>query len=299
LASILISGLINFETTLAVDGFPVTYAPVRYPFFGVRSTAAGVGLNLGVALATLGHQVTLLSLVGNDAPGQQARAALATHGIADAFVLSTLPATCQSVILYEPSGQRAIFTDLKDVQQRAYPLERFHQAAAGAELLALCNINFSRALLHEGKRLGKTIASDVHAIAGLDDEYNHDFMALADILFFSDARLAAPPLEIAQGAMARFGNRVIVVGMGAQGALLLENQGDPAAPVITQVPALTGLPVVSTVGAGDALFAAFLHGWVLGQPPAIALAAAIRFAAHKIGTTGAAEGFLTAAQLAS
>jgi ribokinase len=280
MSTILISGLINFETTLAVDGFPLAYAPVRYPFFGVRTTAAGVGLNLGVALATLGHQVTLLSLVGDDAPGQQARAALAAHAIADDFVLSTLPATCQSVILYEPSGQRAIFTDLKDVQQRAYPLDHFRQAAAGADLLALCNINFSRALL-------------------LDDAYNHDFMALADILFFSDARLTTSPLEIAQAAMARFGNRVIVAGMGAQGALLLENQGDPAAPVVTHLPALTGLPVVSTVGAGDALFAAFLHGWTLGQPAATALAAAIRFAAHKIGTAGGAEGFLTAAQLAS
>jgi ribokinase len=274
MSTILISGLINFETTLAVDGFPLAYAPVRYPYFGVRTTAAGVGLNLGVALATLGHQVTLLSLVGDDAPGQQARAALAAHAIADDFVLSTLPATCQSVILYEPSGQRAIFTDLKDVQQRAYPLDHFRQAAAGADLLALCNINFSRALLHEGKELGKPIASDVHAIATLDDAYNHDFMALADILFFSDARLTTSPLEIAQAAMARFGNRVIVAGMGAQGALLLENQGDPAAPVVTHLPALTGLPVVSTVGAGDALFAAFLHGWTLGQPAATALAAA-------------------------
>ena len=28
---ILVSGLINLETTLHVDGFPVEYTPVRYP----------------------------------------------------------------------------------------------------------------------------------------------------------------------------------------------------------------------------------------------------------------------------
>ena len=35
---ILVSGLINIETTLRVDSFPLTYEPVRYPFFGINST---------------------------------------------------------------------------------------------------------------------------------------------------------------------------------------------------------------------------------------------------------------------
>ncbi|MBN1285764.1 MAG: hypothetical protein JXB47_10225 [Anaerolineae bacterium] len=34
---ILVSGLINFEITARVDGFPIPYTPVRYPFFGVNS----------------------------------------------------------------------------------------------------------------------------------------------------------------------------------------------------------------------------------------------------------------------
>ena len=35
---ILVSGLINIETTLRVEGFPIGYSPVRYPFFGINST---------------------------------------------------------------------------------------------------------------------------------------------------------------------------------------------------------------------------------------------------------------------
>lgn len=50
----LISGLINIETTLRVDGFPLEYAPVRYPFFGVDTTVSGVGYNIARALATPG-----------------------------------------------------------------------------------------------------------------------------------------------------------------------------------------------------------------------------------------------------
>jgi hypothetical protein len=45
LNNILVSGLINIETTLQIDGFPVPYFPVRYPFFGVNSTVSAVGYN--------------------------------------------------------------------------------------------------------------------------------------------------------------------------------------------------------------------------------------------------------------
>ena len=34
---ILVSGLLNIETTVAVRGFPIDYYPVDYPFFGVKS----------------------------------------------------------------------------------------------------------------------------------------------------------------------------------------------------------------------------------------------------------------------
>ena len=40
---ILVSGLINVETTLRVDDFALDYEPVRYPFFGIKSSVSGVG----------------------------------------------------------------------------------------------------------------------------------------------------------------------------------------------------------------------------------------------------------------
>ena len=66
MSNILVSGLINIETTLKVDGFPIAYEPVRYPFWGVRSTVSGVGYNIAKALTTLGDSVRLLSLIGRD-----------------------------------------------------------------------------------------------------------------------------------------------------------------------------------------------------------------------------------------
>lgn len=37
MANILVSGLINMETTVRVRQFPVNYYPIDYPFFGVNT----------------------------------------------------------------------------------------------------------------------------------------------------------------------------------------------------------------------------------------------------------------------
>ena len=63
------------------------------------------------------------------------------------------------------------------------------------------------------------------------------------------------------------------------------------------LPAVNTRPIVNTIGAGDSLFSAFLHGWVRHRNPYQALKEAILFASWKIGTAGAADGFLNAEEL--
>jgi len=54
--SILVMGLTNIETTLAVEQFPIEYQPVRFPFNGIESHVSGVGVNNVLALNALGQQ---------------------------------------------------------------------------------------------------------------------------------------------------------------------------------------------------------------------------------------------------
>jgi ribokinase len=291
---ILISGLVNIETTVRVDGFPIPYFPVRYPFFGVRSTVSGVGVNISTALSTLGNPVRLLSLVGDDAPGRLAREALRGRGLDDRYVLAQAAETAQSAILYDGDGRRQIHVDLKDIQEQVYPTALFDEAAEGCRLAVLCNINFSRPLLALARGRGMVIASDVHAIAELDDPYNADFMRAADILFMSHERLPAPPEEWAGDVLARYGSRIVVIGLGADGALLAVKGEAPL-----RTPAVVTRPVVNTIGAGDALFSAFLHVYTQTNDPYLAIRKAVVFASYKIGAAGAAEGFLDAAGLES
>ena len=61
MANILVSGLINTETTVRVRQFPVNYYPIDYPFFGVNTAVSGVAYNISKALKTLGDDVTQLN----------------------------------------------------------------------------------------------------------------------------------------------------------------------------------------------------------------------------------------------
>lgn len=293
MSKILVSGTINIETTLRVDGFPIPYFPVRYPFWGVRSTVSGVGYNVAKALKTLGDEVRFLSIIGRDMQGTLVREALTADGIPQNFIRTDLNETPQSVILYDDTGRRQINVDLKDLQECDYPTSQFEAALDGCMLAALCNINFSRPLLKIAQQRGVTIATDVHALSNLDDDYNRDFMQAADILFMSDEHLPTSPEDWAQKVLDRYQPNIVVIGLGAQGALLALREPRE----MTRLPAIYTRPVINSIGAGDALFSAFVHFYAQQRNAYTALQRAMVFASYKIGEKGAAEGFLTEGKL--
>jgi ribokinase len=182
---------------------------------------------------------------------------------------------------------------LKDIQDVPYPVDQFDQAIAGCELAVLCNINFSRPFLAQARAQGIPVATDVHTIADLDDPYNRDFMTAASILFMSDEGLPCVAEDWVRQLWNRYGTDVAVVGLGAEGALL----GVRRDHFLERLPAVQTRPIVNTIGAGDALFSAFVHGYVATGDPYAALQGAIVFASYKIGETSASQGFLDEAAL--
>ena len=88
-------------------------------------------------------------------------------------------------------------------------------------------------------------------------------MAAADILFMSDERLPCSAEEWARRIPHCFGPEIVIIGLGSKGALLaIRSQG-----IMERLPAITVRPVVNTIGAGDALFSAFLHCYINGEQP--------------------------------
>lgn len=293
MGAVLVAGLTNIETTLRVEGFPISYAPVRYPFFGVDASVSGVGYNVARALTVLGHQVRFLSIIGRDQGAAQVLAQLRSARLSNAFVAQETESTARSVILYDPDGRRMIHVDLKDLQERAYPTAMFEAAARDVALAVLCNINFARPMLGAMQGRGVPVATDVHAIADPDDAYNADWMRAAAVLFMSDDLLPCAPEQWVRQLWERYDAPVVVIGRGMQGALLAV-RGDG---FIERVPAVYTRPVVNTIGAGDALFSSFVHVYARTGDPYLAIRQAMVFASYKIGATGAADGFLSAEEL--
>ncbi|WP_018249549.1 carbohydrate kinase family protein [Orenia marismortui] len=293
MSKILVSGLINIETTLKIKEFPLEYNPVNYPFFGVNSTVSGVGYNLAKALTALGDEVNLLSMIGQDLSAKAIISTLEEEGIAGDYVLDSLKSTPQSIIIYDDQGKRQIHVDLKNIQESNYPEQIFEKLVKESSILALCNINFSRPFLKKAVKLDKIVATDVHTISDLNDDYNKEFMEAADILFMSDELLPTSPEGWVNQIFNKFKAEIVVIGLGSQGALLAIRKDN----FVERIPAVKTREIVNTIGAGDALFSAFIHFYNQSRDPYESLKKAIVFASYKIGATSAAEGFLAETEL--
>lgn len=293
MSKIFVSGLVNMETTLSVEGFPIAYTPGRFPFFGVKSRISGVGYNVAKALTTLGDEVNIVSLIGKDFIGNMIEEVFKKDGVNSKFLLKNIEETAQSVILYDKSGKRQLNTDLKNIQEKDIPEDIFKEAIKECDTAILCNINFSRKYLKMAKAMGKQVASDVHTIASLTDEYNRDFMEVSDILFMSHENLSCTPEEWARKVMNKYGNEIIVIGMGSEGSLLCVKKDN----FMERVPAYYTRPVVNTVGAGDSFFSSFIHFYNKDKNSYEAIKKASVFSSYKIGEKTASEGFLTEMQL--
>ena len=133
------------------------------------------------------------------------------------------------------------------------------------------------------------IATDVHVLSNIEDEYNRDFMENADILFLSDEQIPCEDKKFIMQLKDKFNAKIIVMGKGKNGAMMYVREEDK----LYRIDAVDTRKVVNTVGAGDALFSSFIHYYTKGNTPIEALKRAEIFASYKIGEDGAANGFTT------
>lgn len=293
MGTFLVAGLVNVEATVNIGAFPLEYIPITYSNYDIVTGASGGAYNVGKALKVLGDDIRLLSLIGNDMSAELVKAQLEEDGISGEYLLPALKETAQSVILYDRKSKRQIFCDLKEVQETEYDEGKLNKALKGVDLVVIQNSNFCRSFLEVAKKENKTIAANVHALLDSDDKYNKDFMKQADILFLSDNNLEQKPYDFIMEVQKKYQNEIIVLGCGAQGAMLFVKKDN----FIGQFPAVKTREIVNVLGAGDALFSAFLHFYHKTGNPYHAIKYAILFSSYKIGTAGSANGFMTEEKL--
>lgn len=290
--NILVCGLINIETTLKIKNFPIEYAPVEYNFFGVNSSVSGVGYNIVNALKNLGDDPYFFSIIGNDIYRKIIFSDLERDKINTKYVLPLLEQTAQSGILYDDT-KRKILLDLKNIQEIKYPAEIIEEIIDKIDIGIICNINFSRDLLKILKDNKKIIATDVHVISNINDDYNNDYMKYSDILFLSNENIQGNEENMIKQLNQKYSHEIIVITMGEHGLLIHTKEKAE----IKHFPAIKTREVVNTIGAGDALFSCFIHYYNKTKDPYYSMKMATIFASYKIGDNGGAKGFLSEIEL--
>lgn len=204
------------------------------------------------------------------------------------MLIAQMDETAQSIILYDENGRRQIHVDLKDIQDFTLDPAVYTRSLKKADLALLCNINYSRPMLKIARDNNVPIATDLHVLSDIDDEYNKDFMETADIFFLSNEDITGREQDFATELVSRYQPEILVIGMGAQGALLYVKQDNS----FEIIPPVYTRPIINTVGAGDALFSSFNLFYLQTKDPYLSIRKAMLFASYKIGEKGAASGFL-------
>ena len=294
MSKIIVSGLVNIETSMDIDAFPIEYSPIEYKFFGVNHMVSGVGFNVAKALKKLGDEVELYSIFGNDDFGNAILSELKKEKIPFKFIMKNENfQTPESIVLNDKNGVRKIYCDLKNVQETAYFDEKV--SFNDVSLCVVTNINFNRNLINKIKEHNVLIASDVHVLSDLDDEYNQDFLKSADILFLSNEGVMGYEGDFIKSLYEKYHNNIIVIGCGEEGALAYKGDENR----YFYEPANAPKGVKNTVGAGDALFSAFIHFYLKKKDIEYALKMATLFAGLKISEPGGSNGFVDEEELST
>lgn len=256
----LVVGNVGVDTNVYLPGADIDWS-AEANFTDNRDYVGQAGGYASRGYARLGWRTGFLGYAGADALGAFVRDELAGDGIDLAGLLPDPAGTSRSVNIMYRDGRRKNFYDGKSHMALAPDPALCRRLLAGTRLVHLNIPNWARTIPPLARELGAVVACDIQDVVALDDPYRQDFIAGADILFFSAANHPDPRPLIAR-LLERNPGQIVVAGMGAAGCAF----GAGGEIGLLAPPALD-LPVVDTNGAGDGLAVGFLASFVLERRP--------------------------------
>lgn len=245
-----IFGGVSFNTMVYVEHFPDPQ-PATHFLQKINETVGSTGAGKALNLCQLGFDVTLHAFIGDDFYGQQVRQILDQDHLNCAFEI-TPQGTERHVNLMSANGQRQSFMHQTAVNPKI-DFERCEAIIAQSDIVVLNITNYCRNLIPLIQKHQKAIWCDIHDYDGQND-YHADFIQAADYLFLSSENLA--DYRDFMESMVEQGKTWVVCTHGDKGAtgLTAEKQW-------IEVPALSGIEVLDTNGAGDSFFSGALYGF--------------------------------------
>jgi sulfofructose kinase len=258
-ATVVCIGIATLDAIAVVDRLPERGE--RHEAVEARLAGGGVAATAAVALARLGVDVAFIGRVGDDAAGGFVRDALVADGV-EVSGLRVVPGrTPVSLVLVEAgSGERTLVPDVRGLP----PLELDDRDVERARYAAWVHVDQTG---HPA--IARLAAAGVAARVSLDGGNSVRRLDLAGVDLYAPteaALLARHPgiLENALEAALAEGPSLVVATRGAAGSVAGWRRDDGA--IVTHAePAVAGVDIVSTLGAGDAFHGALLAALVRGD----------------------------------
>jgi sugar/nucleoside kinase (ribokinase family) len=259
-------------------------APTSDTPSNVAMGRGGAGANVAVALASYGHEVIYVGVVGNDFAGQLFVDDLVQSGVTPQLIVGAGP-TGVVVSLVAPDGQRAMMTDRGVNAQLTLdhvatvledPLDHLH--LSGYTLLDDATRPIGTAALDMARSKGATTSVDVCSVGPLAHVSVPVFLeaAIPASMLFANAEEALlltgeRDVQAAANELSPSFDEVLIT-MGRDGALV-------ASAGILHHQSSRSVDVLDTTGAGDAASGAYLAHRVTGASIDDSLSAAMDAAA--------------------
>ncbi|MBQ4241228.1 MAG: carbohydrate kinase family protein, partial [Lachnospiraceae bacterium] len=272
---------------------PIEYSPVTSVPDTIFTSAGGDAFNETLALSWLGDKVELLSVVGRNLDYSVLNPPDREVTINTDYVLPVIDSTPTQVVLYDKNRKEQIFEDIKSLREAEYRMSMVPPMVGASDMVVLSNANFCRPFINVAKEFDKKIAVNIHTYNPEKEKYNVDFLENANILYFSDDTIKSDPFDFVKGIADKYNTDIIILGQGSKGLILYDRHRD----INVHYDTVKTNEVVNTTGAGNALFACFLHYYQETGDSTLAIKNAMLFASYKIGYMGTSIGFMTVEQL--
>lgn len=295
MSKFLVAGFVQVETIVKVKELPAPYKQFSSIPDSIYTNMGGAGYDEAVALTWLGNEVDFMSMTDKKMEKDKRKTMLQANGVQldCQYVLPRLENMPTAVVLYADKGKMQTFEDVKDIRTVEYDAALFERQIQDKDMVLISNCNFCRPLLSLAKKYNKPLAVNIRSMTTEKTMQKEDFLEAADIFYISDDDLDKEPYECINECRERFDPKVIVMGVGAKGAILYMKEDNS---IVEYKPVKTN-EIVNTLGAGNAMFSAFLHYYVKTGDAREAIKNALLFASYKIGFVGTSNGFMTEEQI--
>ena len=293
MSKFLVAGVTQIETIVRVDKIPISYAPITCENDTIFTEMGGDAYNESLALEWLGDDVTFMSIVGRNQDLGMINPPDRKITLSTEYIIPQMKETPTEVVLYDKNRKQQIFEDIKDLRDNVYDMSMVAPIAESCDMMVLANANFCRPFAKAAAEHNKPIAVNIRSYNPEKEKYNTDFLEPAKILYFSDDTLTEDPYDFIDRISGTYGTEIIILGQGSEGLILFDKSQN----LRVHYKTVKTNEVVNTIGAGNALFACFLHYYVENGDSVNAIKNTLLFASYKIGYMGTSNGFMTTTQL--